>query len=335
MTARRAYVLVAALFLVVALPGCQADTDALEGPIRASGFIEARSYTVASALGGRVIEVLVSRGDTVAAGDAVVRLDEAATRRARESAGAGVDLARASLRILEEQPRADALSAAEAALAQAEADRQAAQAALDLLVATYRPLDPPDAELHPAESAVRQAIAAVDLARAQLSQIEAGHPEGERLAAQAAVAEAEANLRLIGYQLEELTPVAPIEGIVREVLVRPGEVAAPGAPLAEIIDPNRLTLTVYVPQLQMARISSGDKVQVMVDAYPDSTFPGQVLLVASRAQFTPSEVQSREERVRLVFAVEIQVEDPEDRLTPGMPADVLFNSESTPPSGSN
>ncbi len=103
-----------------------------------------------------------------------------------------------------------------------------------------------------------------------------------------------------------------------------GELAAPGAPIMTVLDPEYLTLTLYVPETRVAKIALGDPVQVTVDAFPDEIFEGVVLRIADRAQFTPTEAQTQEERVKLVFAVEILLGGSLDRLKAGMPADAVI-----------
>jgi HlyD family secretion protein len=100
--------------------------------------------------------------------------------------------------------------------------------------------------------------------------------------------------------------------------------ALPGMSLIEVIDPINLTLTGFVPVAQVTQVSIGEEVEITVDSYPERTFSGDVIRIADQAQFTPSNVQTTEERVKIVFAVEIRVNDPEGLLHGGMPADVNF-----------
>jgi HlyD family secretion protein len=133
-----------------------------------------------------------------------------------------------------------------------------------------------------------------------------------------------ANLQLVEHQLDELSLNAPVTGVVSQLMVKVGEVAAPGAPLVTVLDPSFLMLTVYVPEAQVAKVNVGDQVEIRVDAFPEEVFEGRVRYIADQAQFTPTEVQTQEERVKLVFAVEILIEDPVESLKPGMPADVII-----------
>ena len=150
--------------------------------------------------------------------------------------------------------------------------------------------------------------------------------------AQAALQSAQLQQELAQLQVGHLTLQAPIRGEIQEILVHAGEAAIPGQPLVLLLDPDALFLTVYLPQQHLGRVHEGDPVQVHVDAYPDRTFDGTVDGIADQAQFTPTTVQTTEERVKLVFAVRIRLRNPEGRLTPGMPADAVF-AEPRPDAG--
>lgn len=322
---KRVIILTCIFMLTALLMGCVSVSPAA-GEVRASGFIEARSYTVASEFGGTVASIDVVEGEEVTEGQELLRLDATALEDLRAQAEAAVAGAEAGLQTLLQRPRPEEVIAAEAGLAEARAQLDAAQAGLELLRASYAPFDmqPPVVELHSAEAAVKLAQAQVEVARAQLDQVKAGATEAEIAQAEAKLAEAQANLRAVEIQLERMGLLAPISGVVGQVLVNVGEVAVPGSPLMYVLDLDHLTLTVYVPETRVALISPGDRVRVTVDAYPGETFEGQVARVADMAQFTPSNVQTQEERVKLVFAVEISLSDPTGRLKPGMPADAVF-----------
>jgi multidrug resistance efflux pump len=99
----------------------------------------------------------------------------------------------------------------------------------------------------------------------------------------------------------------------------------PGAALFTLADLDQVTLTVYVPEAELGKVALGQEVEVTVDAY-DQVFPGQVTHIASQAEFTPKNVQTQEERVHMVFAVKIRLDNPDHQLKPGMPADAVFGS---------
>ena len=86
-------------------------------------------------------------------------------------------------------------------------------------------------------------------------------------------------------------------------------------------DLDTVTLTVYVPEDQLGLVKIGQEVRVMVDSYPERTFHGEVVYIAAKAEFTPKNVQTKEERVTTVFAVDVKIPNPDHALKPGMPAD--------------
>lgn len=313
--------------LILSVAGCSSEPED-EGRIKSSGFVEGRTYTVTVPLGGSVEEVSVKAGDEVEEGQVLIQLDDTTYRLLLEQAQAGVDAADIGLRAIEEKPSADEIERGQAAVSNSEGELDGAIASLDLLESTYSPQNPPDAQLHQAESGVVIAQAGVTLATAQLDQIMAGPLEGERLMAEAKLKEAQAQLGLAELQIEQLSVKSPISGIVEELLVHVGETLLPGTPVVRVLDPTFISVKVYIPEAQVSTMAIGDGVELRADAYPDQVFSGSVLRIADRAQFTPTLVLTEEERVKLVFEVEIFVDGGLGELKPGMPVDVVIKEGS-------
>lgn len=216
------------------------------------------------------------------------------------------------------------VEAAEQSLKAAQAIRDGAQAKLAALQAMRdRPLLL-EAQVHAAEAAYRLAQADVAVAQAELAAVKAP-PLAEDIAiAQAKVHKAEATLHILEVLRKKMTLRAPCDGIITSRAVEVGELAEPGRPLLTIADLSEVTLTVYVPETQIGLVKLGQRAVVTVDSYPGRGFPGRVTYIADQAEFTPRNVQTKEERVNIVFAVKITLPNPEGRLKPGMPADVLI-----------
>jgi multidrug resistance efflux pump len=142
--------------------------------------------------------------------------------------------------------------------------------------------------------------------------------------AQNAVNTAEANLALLDTQMKKLTVYAPTDGMVLTRSAEVGGMALPGATLIEIGQLDHLELTVYLPEGQFGVIVPNQAVKIGVDAYPGRVFEGTVTRMANQAEFTPTNVQTKEDRTRLVYAVVIRLENPDLALKPGMIADVEF-----------
>ncbi|MFV1859127.1 MAG: efflux RND transporter periplasmic adaptor subunit, partial [Anaerolineales bacterium] len=177
----------------------------------------------------------------------------------------------------------------------------------------------------PVETLLAQIDAAEALregAEANLTALENGARQEQLEAAQAQVDAAQAQLDALDIQLDKFILTAPWEGIVLSRSAEPGGTVMPGAPLLTVGLLDRMELTIYLPEERFGLITPGDEARVTVDAYPDRVFTGTVLRVADEAEFTPTNIQTKEERVRLVYAVVISLDNPDLALKPGMIADV-------------
>lgn len=173
--------------------------------------------------------------------------------------------------------------------------------------------------LRAAEAGVHQAESGVVQALANINHAESGVVQGERM-----VAQAQAALDLIDLQIEELEIASAISGVVMTRNVEPGEVIQPGMAAFTIGQLDDLTIKVYLPENIYGQISLGDQVKVSVDSFPGQKFNAKVIRIADRAEYTPRNVQTPEDRQTTVFEIELSVEDPQGQLKPGMPADVSF-----------
>jgi len=163
----------------------------------------------------------------------------------------------------------------------------------------------------PDPSALEMAQASVDNAKAQL---------------EAAEATAAAELDTLDLDADKVTVRAPVSGVVLARLIEPGEVVAAGATVFTIGQLDALRITVYLPEDRYGGVSLGEQAQVTVDTFPGDQFVAMVSRIADEAEFTPRNVQTEEGRRTMVFAVELSVMDPEQKLRPGMPASVSFDA---------
>lgn len=168
------------------------------------------------------------------------------------------------------------------------------------------------------------AYAARDLAAANLASVKEGARPEQVQAAQAQVDSAQAQIDSLDVQLKKFTITAPWDGVVLTRSVEPGQVVSPGGILFEIGRLSSLELTVYLPEDQLGLATLNKEVGVSVDAYPGRTFAGTVSRLANEAEFTPTNVQTKEDRTRLVYAVTINLKNDDLALKPGMIADVTF-----------
>jgi len=218
------------------------------------------------------------------------------------------------------------MEASRAALTQAQAEMEGAQQYLNALWAIRNNPLMLEAELHGAETQHRMAEANVATAQAALDELEAGPTVEEIAMAEAQVRQAEAAVGLVDAQIGKLTLVAPMDGIVTSRSRQTGETATAGAPLLTIANLDEVTLVIYIPENRLKQIRLGQEVEVQVDSFPGRVFVGRIASIAGKAEFTPRNVQTQEERVNLVFAVKVRIPSSEQDLKPGMPADATIQS---------
>jgi HlyD family secretion protein len=195
--------------------------------------------------------------------------------------------------------------------------KNAVNAQLDLLLAGSRPQQ--------IESAKNQYASA----QKQLDLLLAGSRPETIVAARARLKQAEATLQQLQAQFEYTIITSPLSGVVLTKNMEPGELANIGSPLVTIANLDDVWLRVYVPEPDIGKIKLGQPATVTVDSYPNQPFQGKVTEIASQAEFTPKNVQTKKERVNLVFGVKISLPNPEHLLKPGMPADaeIVVNKE--------
>ena len=321
-----------------------------EGLIQANGRIEGDHVTIASKFPGRIVDLTAREGHRVAKGEVLIRLDDAQTRakvdqadRFVEALAAQVEAAHTSLSVLNlEVPLGiEAASAkvdsARAALEKARAIEYEARRDVDRLrplvpeqAVSQQQLDQAEARWKIGASEISLAKASLDQATKELRQAELGWKRIRAKEAEVAALERQRDQAYAGLDeaqsvLTDLTITAPTGGTITTRMVDVGEVVSAGAPLLELVDLDRLYLKVYVPEVQIGKVRLDLPARIYTDAFPDRPFDATVRYIASKAEFTPKEVQTPDERVKLIYPVKLYLnENPDHRLTPGLPADAII-----------
>lgn len=333
---------VAGVAVVVVLAGVavgvsrQSRSTLPEGLIAANGRLEGDSVSIASKLGGRIARIWVNEGDAVQAGQILVTLEDQQVKAKLEQADAAVAAVAAQLAAAQAQlnvMKQEVPLAIESAQQQAERARVAAEQAgkdeqragnlqREGVVNEQRAEQAwvADVAARTQYEQARQQLASARLGR---DKVAAQHTQIGALAAQ--LQQAKAVQREAQVALDELTLKAPSAGRVMSRLREPGEVVAAGSPLLEIVNLQSLFLKVFIPENQIGKVRVGLPARIYSDAFPKAFYDARVRSIANRAEFTPKEVQTPDERVKLVFAVKLQVlTNPDDRLLPGLPADAVI-----------
>jgi HlyD family secretion protein len=306
--------------------------DAPPNQVRVSGHVEATDVHLAPEVGGRIVFLGVNEGDRVESGTVVVRLDSRDAELAVERARADQRAAEAQLRLLQAgsrpedvrqataqaQASRDEMQAARAELAAAEADLQRFEALLEANAGSRKQRDDARTRRDVARASVQAAESRVRAAEQTVARLRAGARPQEIEAARARVAATAAQVATAEETIKDASLVAPTRGIVSEKLAEIGEVVAPRAPVLVITDLDRAWADVFVPEPVLPRIRIGQSATLFTDA-GGSGLPGTVTYISPKAEFTPRNVQTAEERSKLVYRIRISVDNRDGVLKAGMP----------------
>jgi len=302
--------------------------------IRLNGRIEATLVDLAPKVTGRVIEVKVREGDRVKAGDVLIRLDLGETALTVDRDRSGVASAESRVRDLEAGSRTAELAAAEAEvvdrraaidLARKELERQ--QFLLGRKVGTERDLDRAKTDLD-------RARASLAASESRLKLLQEGSRQWQVRQAQDEVARAKAQLAQSTTMVSEAELRAPADALVLHRFFEPGQLVATGQAGLTLAFTDRLYVRTFIPETRLGQVKQGQEAEVAVDAFKDRTFKARVAEISADAEFTPKAVETRAERVNLVYGAKVDLEAGWNApLVPGQPAEVLVRVQAQAASG--
>ena len=327
------------------------------GVLLASGRIEGRMTTLSPKTSARVTALHADEGQAVRAGQLLATLDDQAQRQRLRSAEEQLNTLTGRLRAADtelgmmerqvalqveqaEAARREAAIRAQRARVQALQEQRDAERAATLVGQNL--IAPQAAErarltAEMAERAAAEASAALEtsdkqlaLARLGTQRLESMRAERDALASQRL--QAQAQLAEQRSYVADFAVRSPIDGTILTRTVEKGERVGEGTPLFTLVDLDRLYVKIYVPEPSIGKVALGQEARVYVDAFPGRAFAARVSRVSQEAEFTPKNVETREERVKLVFAVEVALaENPDRVLKPGMPADAEVRTRADAP----
>lgn len=312
---------------LVLLSGCREDTKH-SGAFQ--GIIELDERSLGFETGGRVAAITVDEGDRITAGQVVARLDDQLERALLEARGHEAAAAQAQTALLRAGTRTEEIRAMQAQLDAAKAQETFLGKMLERHLALEGGVGAsPAAVVDEVKSKHEAAVAQRKAVQQQLAALRGGARAQEITTAEARAAAAVAAVTLESERLDRHELTAPIDGVVLDVPVEPGEIVAPGAPVLTVADTAHPYADVFVPQGDLDGVAVGIPATVFVDA-TDVPFPAVVEYISRRAEFTPRFLFSERERPNLVIRVRVRIEDPAQRLHAGVPAFVYLH----PPEGS-
>jgi HlyD family secretion protein len=330
-----------AIVLSLVVAACSEKPPANE--VRASGHVEATDVRLAPEVGGRIILLPVKEGDRVEAGALILRLDDRDHSLAVQRAKAEQSHAEAQLRLLQAgsrqedisqaqaqaQATRDELGAARAELANAEADLQRFEALLQANAGSRKQRDDAATRRDVARERLRSIESQIRAADEAVARLKAGARPQEIDAARARVAAAAVQVAANQEAVDDTSLVSPITGVVTEKLVEAGEVIAARSPVVVITDLSAVWADVFVPEPTVPRIKLGQQATVFTDA-GGSGLTGTVTYISPKAEFTPRNVQTSEERSKLVYRIRVSVDNKDGVLKQGMPVEAVIPLQALP-----
>jgi len=305
-------------------------SDDSEGRIFVSGNIEATEVDLAFRIGGLIKFFPVEEGDSVNTRGAIAELDTDTLMALKGAAEAEIGFARAVLDELERGTRREEiemaralLKAAESRLKNAKAEHERHTPLLEQGAISASVFDAKDTALGVAAADVRNA-------RERLRELEIGPREEKIRAASARLERAAWQLKKIELDLEHSVVQSPIDGVVLVKSNESGEVILPGATVATVAEIDKVWLKGYVGENDLGRVKLGQVCEITTDSYPDKIYRGRVTFISSRAEFTPKNVQTRQERIKQVYRVKVTIPNPHRELKIGMPAEGYILGDEQP-----
>lgn len=330
---RKAVVIVFIVLLAgVALLVYSGQRKAQQSEIYYSGTIEAKDANIAFQVSGRVSGVMVSEGEQVQKDQILAvlegqefqsRLDQA--KAALERAIRGREQLESLLSVYQSTLPADVdraqagLKNAGDVLAEARKNYERYEQLFSRGVIAERDRDAMKLSYETARSRLAESDALLRQAKGNLRRIEATRKDIEAAGAQIDVARAA--LDQVSIQMQYTTLRAPFDGVITSRNLEPGEVVSPAREVLTLADLSRVDLKIFVDETQIGKVKPGQQAEVRIDTFPGRTFEGQVSFISPEGEFTPKIIQTRKERVKLVYLVKVSIPNPNLELKSGMPAD--------------
>jgi HlyD family secretion protein len=300
---------------------------------RATGYVEATEVRVAAEVGGRLVDVKVAEGDHVSAGDVIARIDTADTELALRRAAAEREQAQAQFALVRAGSRPEDIRQAAAQAQSAQAEVRAAQAELDAATADLERFESllranAGSVKQRDDAATRKEVAAARVRGAQdraqaaadvLAKLKAGARPQEIDAARARVAAVDAQIATLHKSAADAVVKAPVSGIITSKLLDSGEMVAPRAPVVVITDLDHAWANIYVDERLVPQLKIGQAATLITDA--GQRLNGTITFISPKAEFTPRNVQTADERSKLVYRIKVSTDNRNGVLKPGMPVE--------------
>jgi len=292
--------------------------------IEAQGNIEAINIVISSKVNGEVIKIIKDEGEKVNEKDTVIIIDPEVYELRLSEATAILQQAEAQYNLLKKGARKEDLKQSEETLKQAQINLNLANKDKERMTNLY------DSKSI-TEKQFEDAIARYEIALAKFNSAEQNYKKMKNFARPEELQQAEANLNralasvnLIKKNLRDCCVTSPSNGFIVKKFVEKGESVGAMSSLFQVADLKTVELVIYIPETKLGMVKLGQIAEITTDTYPDKIYEGRISFISPEAEFTPKNIQTKEERTKLVFKVKIKVDNTQFELKDGMPADVVI-----------
>ncbi len=305
-------------------------TEAFANRVFISGNIEATEVDLSFRIGGQIKRLLIEEGDRVEAGKVVAELDTDTLMAQKGAAEAEIANARAVLDELEEGTRKEVIEASRAAAKAAESRMFNARAEYERYLPLLKEGAVSKSVFDTKEMTYRVATEDYNNAKERLVELEVGPRQEQIRAARARLERATWEHKRILLDLQHSILDSPVNAVVLTKANELGEVVLPGATVATVAAIDEVWLKGYIGERYLGRVKLGQLAEVTTDSYPGKTYLGRVTFISPRAEFTPKNVQTHEERIKQVYRVKVTIPNLHQELKIGMPAEGYILTDSVP-----
>ena len=310
--------LISFVMLALFFYGCGGSDD---GKVEGTGTIEIVASVISAKMAGEVKKIVKDEGMTVRKGDTLIIIDAANYIIQQKMAQANLKLAEGAYELLRNGARKEDVEVVLAQLKQAEINIKSAETDFERFRELLSSKSVTQKQFDDAEARYNIAQEQLNAAKESAKKIKNISRPEELKQALARVEQAAANEELLRKQISDCYIIAPFDGLITKKYVQEGETIAPSAAVLKLANTETAELTIYIPETDMPKIKPGNKAFISIDMNPDKKYEGYVSFISAESEFTPKNIQTKDERTKLVFAVKIKIPNKNYELKSGLPAD--------------
>ena len=316
---------VLALVFLRILPDISKQKSETSGIIEVSGIIEAIDTEIRAQTPGEIKQIFVKEGQPIERGDLLCTLDNEKLYLQINQIKAGQDGAQAKLKLFEKGTKKELIAVAKNQIESTQKQLEIAGINRDRMDRLFKEGAVSKIQKEEADLKFKLALEQNESAKENYELAVRGREKEEIEMIRAEIRNLEAKEQLLRRQIKDSEVRAPSDGFIDIRHIEIGELASPGTILFTLIDLTRTYVKAYIPEKYMGNLKTGNLVEVISDSFPNRAFKGKIDFISDKAEFAPKDIQTKEERLKLVFMIKSYLENPQRELKPGMPVDVRIN----------